>query len=48
VTLVNPPTRPFNLVSNDQTPVSTTELWLGMCATVVVMTLIGLWFIGAL
>jgi hypothetical protein len=36
------------LLPKDQTPASTTEMWVGLCATLVVMTLVGLWFVGAL
>ncbi|HEU5076360.1 MAG TPA: hypothetical protein VFU02_19345 [Polyangiaceae bacterium] len=46
---MNPPTRPLELLlPADHTPVSTRDMWRGMCATLVVMTLIGLWFIGVL
>lgn len=36
------------LLPIDPPPVSTKEMWQGMCATLVLMTLIGLWFVGAL
>lgn len=46
---MNPPTRPLELLlPTDETSVSTTDMWRGLCATLVLMTLIGLWFVGAL
>ena len=48
-TAVHPPTQPLELLLPiDQTPVSTADMWRGMCATLVVMTIIGLWFVGVL
>jgi hypothetical protein len=46
---VNTTTRPLEvLLPRDQPPLSNREMWLGMSATLVVMALVGLWFVGAL
>ena len=47
--MLHPSTRSLELLLPiDPPPVSTTEMWQGMCATLVLMSLIGLWFVGAL
>ncbi len=42
-------TRPLELLlPKDRPPISNTEMWVGMGTTLLVMTLVGCWFIGAL
>ena len=46
---VNTTAKPLELLlPKDRPPISNTEMWAGICTTVLVMTLVGIWFIGAL